>query len=347
MSELLPERDATTRLAAAARALARGVDLESILDVLLRVGADDVSATVAVIAGVDDDRARLHFLYGLGLQPGDVDAVELSTADLDDPIVAAAVEREIILSPAAGEEVGGALATRLGLVRVEAVPLVVAHEGIDQAVGVLAFGWVADAPAPATEPVPGLLDAVADLAAVAVERARLVATTAERAEWYERLAHIDPLTGLANRRTFDRVLELELARAGRQGSEVAVLAFDVDAFRDVNETAGRTTGDDILRAVAAVLAEQVRFVDTVARVGGDEFVIIAPGSGGMVVATRVIQAIRALPPVAGLPVSVSAGIARFPVDGTSGDAMLAAALAALTAARDAGRGAIAEAASPG
>ena len=234
------------------------------------------------------------------------------------------------------------MAARLGLARVRAVPLVIARGGIDKAVGVLALGWLPDA-APAA-PVPGLLDTVADLAAVAIDRAQLAATAAEQSEWHERLAHIDPLTGLANRRTFDRVLELELARAGRQGSEVAVLAFDVDAFRETNAQAGRGVGDAILRAVAAILAEQVRLVDTVARIGGDEFVIVAPGSGGLAVATRVTDAIHRLEPVDGVPISVSTGIARFPQDGTSGEAMLEAALAALVAARDAGRGAIAEAA---
>jgi diguanylate cyclase (GGDEF)-like protein len=346
VSELLPNQDESdSRFAAAARALARGTDLEATLDVLLRVAADRVGATVAVLAAIDDDRARIHFLYGLGLQETDIDTVELSTADLADPIVDAAFERVAVDSPVADEPVAGALAARLGLARVRALPLIVAREGIDQAVGVLAMGWSAEAAAGA--PGPSLtVDAVADLAAVAVERARLAAASAERGEWAERLAHLDPLTGLANRRTFDRVLELEIARAGRQGSEVAVLAFDVDAFRATNESVGRSAGDNVLRAVAAVLAEQVRLVDTVARIGGDEFVIVAPGSGGMAVATRVINAIRGLAPVGAVAVSVSAGIARFPHDGTSGETLLGSALSALQAARASGQGAIAQAAAP-
>jgi len=218
---------------------------------------------------------------------------------------------------------------------------VVGRGGIDHVVGVLAVGWTAEAPA--AHGSPGLVDALADLAALEIDRSRLAAGMAERAEWMERLAHIDPLTGLANRRTFDRVLELELARAARQQSEVAVAVFDVDAFRATNDAVGHAAGDDILRAVAAVLAEQVRLVDTVARIGGDEFVVIAPGSGGRAVADRVIRAVQALPAVDGRPVSVSAGVARFPLDGGSADELFARALDALELARSGGRGAVASA----
>ena len=131
------------------------------------------------------------------------------------------------------------------------------------------------------------------------------------------MAHSDPLTGLANERTVARVLELELARAGRQGSEVSLAMFDVDDFQATNRDGGPAAGDDVLRRVAAVLAESVRLVDTVGRVGGDEFVLIAPGSAGLTVANRVMAGIAALPAVAGKDVSVSAGVARFPTDGAT------------------------------
>src|SRR4029079_4360391 len=106
---------------------------------------------------------------------------------------------------------------------------------------------------------------LADLAALAVDRARLASTVAERSEWFERLAHTDPLTGLANLRTISRVLELELTRAGRQGGEVSVAIFDVDDFTATNETAGREAGDDVLRSVASVVAGSGRPLHTVAR----------------------------------------------------------------------------------
>ncbi len=330
-----------TPLAAAAHALAHSADLDGALDPLLRLAVADRGAGVAVVAAVDAERGRLHVVHALGFDPSQRPALELSTTDVGDPLIAAIVERRPVEAAEGEADPPGAMGVMLGVARVLALPLVVGRGGVDQAVGVLALGWAAGAaPAPGT---PGVLEALADLAAVAVDRTRLASTMAERSEWFERLAHLDPLTGLANRRTFDRVLELELARAARQQAEISLAIFDVDAFRARNEAAGVSAGDDVLRSVAAVLSEQVRLVDTVARIGGDEFVVIAPGSGGPAVAARIIAAIAAVPPVAGEPVTVSAGVARFPDDGATADELLSAALAALTTARAAGRGTIVEA----
>jgi diguanylate cyclase (GGDEF)-like protein len=210
---------------------------------------------------------------------------------------------------------------------------------VEVPLGSIGFGW----------PAPRLLDdaeretitAIAALAAVAVDRARLASTASERSEWFERMAHTDPLTGLANERTVGRILELELARAGRQGSEVSFAMFDVDDFQATNREGGHEAGDAVLRRVAAVLAESVRLVDTVGRIGGDEFVLVAPGSAGMTVAQRVLTGIAALPAIGGRPITVSAGVARFPTDGSDADALIAAATAALRRARAEGRGTVA------
>jgi diguanylate cyclase (GGDEF)-like protein len=333
-------------LAAAIRAIARGGSLDAALDVVLRSVVDDVGAALAVIVAAGEDRSQRHVVRSLGLAEGDVASIESAAADMADPIAVAMAEQQATEAVAAGTgEPGsrstGALTDRLGLARLRALPLVLMRGGIDHVVGVLAVGWTAETPG--VSGTPGLVDGLADLAALEIDRSHLAAGMAERAEWMERLAHIDPLTGLANRRTFDRVLELELARAARQQSEVAVAVFDVDAFRATNDAIGHAAGDDVLRAVAAVLAEQVRLVDTVARIGGDEFVVIAPGSGGLAVADRVIRAIQVLPPVGGRPVSVSAGVARFPLDGGSADEVVAGALDALELARAGGRGAVASA----
>ena len=95
-----------------------------------------------------------------------------------------------------------------------------------------------------------------------------------------------------------------------------------------------------------MLAESVRLVDTVARWGGDEFLVVAPGPAGMTVARRVLDAVAARPVQAGRSISVSAGVARFPTDGTTPDELVAAAESALRTAKSVGPGELA-AAGPG
>jgi len=313
--------DPLTALVAGAAALARGADLDGTLDSLVGAAVAAVGAASAAISLQDPDRPAPELTFTVGLDEAGQAALVEAVAGADHPLAIAGRD---------GEEAGSANAL--------ALPLIVGRGGIEQGVGAIAFGWAGDHPRDGDETT--FLRAVADLVAVAVDRARLASTVAERSDWFERLAHTDPLTGLANVRTFARVLELELARAGRQGSEVSVAIFDVDGFAATNESAGREAGDDVLRSVASVLAGAVRLVDTVARFGGDEFVLVAPGSAGLTVARRVLDGIAALPAVEGRKISVSAGVARFPTDGADAESILASAQTALDKARAQGRGPI-------
>ena len=139
----------------------------------------------------------------------------------------------------------------------------------------------------------------------------------ERSDWIERLASTDALTGIANRATLERMLELEIARATRQATQVCAILFDIDGLAALNQKAGAHAGDDALRRFASLLADQVRLVDTIGRVGADEFGIIAPGSGGMVVADRVAKAAHAIKLADGSMLSVSGANVVFPGDGAS------------------------------
>ncbi len=329
-------------LAAAARAVARATDLDATLDTLLAIALADRGAAAGLAATVGDDGLvrPLRVVGGATLPATDTIGASLDGNPTDDPLASAMLERRPVAATTIGENPPGSFAANNRLDRVLALPLVVGEAGIERVVGVVALGWRAGEPG--REGAAGVLDALVDLAAVAVDRAAASAGAVEREDWQERLAHLDPLTGLANRRTLDRVLELEIARAGRQESDISVAVFDVDGFRAVNEQAGATAGDAVLRAVAAVLADQVRFVDTVARIGGDEFIVVAPGSGGVTVADRILRALEELGPVGGRVITVSAGVARFPADGVSADELLASALAALEGARASGKGVIAE-----
>ncbi len=98
---------------------------------------------------------------------------------------------------------------------------------------------------------------------------------AQRAE-LETLATSDPLTGLLNRRAFDRLAEHDLALARRQGTALSLLMVDLDHFKAINDRFGHATGDEVLRVVAARMAGSVRKTDRVARFGGEEFVLLLP-----------------------------------------------------------------------
>jgi diguanylate cyclase (GGDEF)-like protein len=133
----------------------------------------------------------------------------------------------------------------------------------------------------------------------------------------ERLAHLDPLTGLPNRRAFDRALAAELARAARTGEGLGILLIDVDRFKAINDRHGHGAGDRVLVEVAARLDGAVRGYDTVARWGGDEFAVIAPDvadAGALAAIAEQVRAAVGATPVAvaatPLDVSISVGAVR-------------------------------------
>ena len=98
----------------------------------------------------------------------------------------------------------------------------------------------------------------------------------------ERLAHQrdhDPLTGLANRRVFDRVLDMEMERTKRARTPLSLAMFDLDNFKSINDTYGHTKGDEVLAAFAAKLNATTRRYDLAARFGGEEFALIMAGTG--------------------------------------------------------------------
>ncbi len=131
-----------------------------------------------------------------------------------------------------------------------------------------------------------------------VETLRDMTLQKEALEELERLAACDPLTGLANRRTFDEHMGFEWRRGQQSAHALSVLMLDVDHFKQFNDTYGHPQGDACLRSVAAVLADAaVRTGDLVSRYGGEEFVLVLPGTtqeGALVVAERIRGAVAKL-----------------------------------------------------
>ena len=153
-------------------------------------------------------------------------------------------------------------------------------------------------------------------------------------------ARTDPLTKLTNRRGFREALDLDLERARRAERPMTVLVGDLDHFKDVNDRAGHHGGDLALRRVASFLDSRKRQIDTVARVGGEEFALLLPdtdAAGAFIVAEWLRTEIR--DSFAGdlVPLTISFGIATFPEHGQTPAALLHAADQALYAAKESGR----------
>ncbi len=169
-------------------------------------------------------------------------------------------------------------------------------------------------------------------------------TDRKRAE--EQLAYMayhDALTGLPNRVTFKERLEYEIANARRRKEMVGVIIFDLDRFKEVNDTLGHAAGDRLLVQVAERLKNVLRETDTVARVGGDEFCAILPGQfdpGGAAEACRRIRKSLESPfVIEGKMVNVTAslGISMYPVDGETPSVLVKNADIAMYRAKSDGR----------
>ena len=132
------------------------------------------------------------------------------------------------------------------------------------------------------------------------------------------MANQDPLTGLANRRAFDSALSAALAAGSAEGKRFTLLLADIDAFKQINDRFGHTTGDRVLREVAAHTSGGVRAGDCLARIGGDELALVAPGAGAQA-ARRLADALRdaaARVDTGAGPVSLTVSWAVYPEDGT-------------------------------
>ncbi|WP_432822486.1 sensor domain-containing protein [Trichloromonas sp.] len=197
-------------------------------------------------------------------------------------------------------------------------------------------------------PIDVLLSAVAERdsqGAIISSLAVLIdVTERKRAEdKVHRLAYYDTLTGLPNRTLFQDRLSRELMRAQRENSTLEVMFLDLDQFKGINDTLGHGAGDALLQSVAGRLQKCLRDVDTVARFGGDEFVILLAGlddeQDPSIFARRILDAIAS--PVTidekELFTTASIGIAVYPTDGTDAETMLRKADIAMYEAKELGR----------
>jgi diguanylate cyclase (GGDEF)-like protein len=158
-----------------------------------------------------------------------------------------------------------------------------------------------------------------------------------------RLSTTDALTGLANRAYVIAAVEREIERGTRYGSGFCLLMADLDNLKSVNDSYGHRTGDRVLAGVADVIRDGVRRIDTPARLGGDEYVVLLPETdptGAFVVAEKIRQgvaALRTLERDQAVPVTVSIGLVAWPDDGATLDQLMDAVDEAMYAAKQRGR----------
>jgi len=142
------------------------------------------------------------------------------------------------------------------------------------------------------------------------------------------LAHHDTLTGLPNRRLLDDRLRQAVYLAQRHDSKVAVMLLDLDGFKEVNDTLGHRAGDAVLREVAQRLTGCMRKSDTLARQGGDEFVIVVPDlnleTDCQTIAEKVLRALEPEFRVdgTGFRIGASIGVSLYPADAGDGESLL-------------------------
>ena len=180
--------------------------------------------------------------------------------------------------------------------------------------------------------VVGMVSQFGSHAALALRNAWLL-------EQVQKLAEIDALTNVANRRTFETTLAHELSRSVRHGDPLTLVMIDVDNFKKYNDTHGHRAGDEALKRVAQALTNESRDFDTVARYGGEEFAVILPAcssSESLIAAERLRKAVSQIDGIDGA-VTASAGVATYPTHAPDAESLIKSADEALYESKRAGR----------
>lgn len=170
-----------------------------------------------------------------------------------------------------------------------------------------------------------LLMALSHQAGIALENAELYEKAKQR-------ANMDGLTGLFNYRCFHQRLEEEIARSLRFGEIFSMILFDVDRFKKCNDLSGHLSGDEALKCIGGYMRKSVRDSDICFRYGGDEFAIILPETSpeaGQMVAERIRKSVQERTDWPGTPLTISIGVASWPVNGVSKDELIKSADAGL------------------
>jgi two-component system, cell cycle response regulator len=319
--------------------LGRALTLEQVMDTAIDAAREIVEFDLASIALFDKDQKK-HRVHRVRVADDAGEIVNVQTLEglefRDNSGLASMVVKNKHYLPAGGElrdQETPVFTRKVRLKGVESLlvlPLVCA----DEAIGT--FTLAARKRTAFGKDSREMLGVIANQVAVSLENAKMYRAM-------ERLATTDGLTGLTNHRTFQEKLADLLGRCQRHGLKMAMILTDIDHFKKVNDTYGHPVGDQVLRGVAKVVADQVRKIDVVARYGGEEFAILMEGTdaeGARILAERIRDEVRKVEfpsDKGGFSVTLSLGIADFPEDAPEKEALVERADQALYHAKHSGR----------
>ena len=330
--ELRRRRYDLEALATLASALESTRDAKEVGEELVRAASDAFGATRVVLVADRGDGARVLATLG------DASTVDSAVVAFPDSVMTRCHEAHSPVLSAGLDPVADAW---LAAVLPDAGNLVVIPMTVEsRPVGTLVVEHDARRGSRVERRVVTMLERFASQAALALRGAWLM-------EKIQAQASLDGLTGIANRRTFDAALDLEVQRARRTDTPFSLMLLDIDHFKKLNDTHGHQTGDQVLREVATLLREKCRDIDTVARYGGEEFAVIMPGcpsGAGIETAQRLLVEIATAEMA--VPVTASAGVSTWTDITSFGDNLIAAADAALYRSKRAGRNRATAAAPP-
>ncbi|HEY8313243.1 MAG TPA: diguanylate cyclase [Candidatus Baltobacteraceae bacterium] len=308
----------------------RNESIEAQIDNALALGCRLFDCDYAYLAGFEDDQLAIRNAFGRGNPVGSGDRYPIAQslarhiATAREPLFVPDVEQ----APWSGDQARERPAWR-------------SFFGTALTVGGRRFGALVFAGRTPRihalgDPDRDLLQLMALFVASALERA-------QHAERIEQLAFFDSLTGVPNRVLFNDRMRQTMAAAKRYGRGFAAMYLDLDKFKEINDTYGHPVGDLVLKAVAERLLSSLRESDTVARFGGDEFVILQPVVNGAAdaadLARKIVTTMQKPVTLEGVDhvVHVSIGIALYPHDGTTSEDLMDNADRALYRAKNTGR----------
>lgn len=303
-----------------ARALEDETDPEGVSRVVLDSVCDSFGFKRGVVLGSPSQKLPVLAYRG----PGDGETIMRGT----DPLIARVCEQRKTLLVKNLDEGDERLQSLLPFAKNLVVAPMIADREI---VGVLVLEHPISAGSRIERRIVQMVTQFAAHSALAIRNAHLLRQV-------QKMADTDGLTGLANRRSFEKALDREISRSSRNGEPVTLMMVDVDHFKSFNDTHGHQAGDEILRLLGKALTQSCRDFDTPARYGGEEFAIILPScSSGesLKVGERLRHLVSEMEAVA--PVTASGGVATYPTHAGDAESLIKAADEALYEAKRAGR----------